>query len=308
MSFPYNTFGRFVRERFGTSVFKVNIDAGFTCPNRDGSVGTGGCTYCNNESFKPDHCRPSLSVTEQISNGKRYLSGRYGANKYLAYFQAYTNTYAPVEKLRALYEEALSDPDVVGLAIGTRPDCVDEEKLDLIEELSRESFVLVEYGVQSVHDSTLESINRGHDYQTFLNAVRATRERGIEAGAHMILGFPTESREQVLEGAHAISASGVGFLKIHQLQIIKNTPLAGEFAREPFQMPSYEEYLRLVGEFLDRVDPEIVIQRLFATAPDEILIAPVWGRSRHQVLRDIEKSMRDSGFRQGNSARTTAAA
>ena len=304
MNQPYNTFSSFVKERFGQSVQKVNIDAGFTCPNRDGTVGTGGCTYCNNESFKPEDCRPTLSVSQQVQNGISYLAGRYKAEKFLAYFQAYTNTYAPVQKLRALYEEALREPGVIGLAIGTRPDCIDNEKLDLLEELSEKYFVLVEYGVQSVHEKTLKAINRGHDFDSFINAVHETNKRGIETGAHMIVGFPTETREETLEGADAITASGVGFIKVHQLQIIKNTPMAKEFAREPFHVLEYEEYLSLVCEFLDRLGPKIVIQRLFATAPDDILIAPRWGHDRHQVLRDIDAYMRDNGLHQGRSQKT----
>ncbi len=308
MGQPYNTFSSFVKQRFGHSVHKVNIDAGFTCPNRDGTVGTGGCTYCNNESFKPEDCQPALSVSRQVQNGISYLSRRYGAEKFLAYFQAYTNTYAPVEKLRSLYEEAMNEPGVIGLAIGTRPDCIDEAKLDLLEELARKHFVLLEYGVQSIHEKTLKAINRGHDFNTFKHAVRETNKRGIETGAHMIVGFPTESREETLEGAHAITASGVGFVKIHQLQIIKDTPMSVQFEKEPFPVLGYDEYLSLACEFLDRLGPDIVIQRLFATAPDEILIAPRWGRDRHQVLRDIDAYMRDKGLYQGRSAKAFSTA
>ena len=304
MDQPYNAFSSYVKKRFGHPLQKVNIDAGFTCPNRDGTLGTGGCSYCNNESFKPDDCRPTLSVTEQIQNGISYLSRRYGAKKFLAYFQAYTNTHAPVDKLRELYTEALREPSVIGLAIGTRPDCVDSEKLDLLEELAQKHFVLVEYGLQSVHDKTLRAINRGHDLSTFKNTVAETNKRGIETGAHMIVGFPTETRQETLEGAHFVSASGVGFVKIHQLQIIKGTPMARDYEREPFPVLGYEEYLWLVGEFLDRLSPDIVIQRLFATAPDDILIAPRWGHDRHQVLRDISAYMNEHGLYQGRSANT----
>lgn len=304
MKQPYNSFSSFVKKRFGQSVQKVNIDAGFTCPNRDGSVSTGGCTYCNNESFKPGHCRPTLSVTEQVQNGITYLTRRYRAKRFLAYFQAYTNTHAPVSRLRTLYEEALAVPNVIGLAIGTRPDCVDSEKLDLLEELAQKHFVLVEYGIQSTQEKTLRAINRGHDFECFLRAVTETNKRGLETGAHMIVGFPTETLQETLDGAHAITASGVGFLKIHQLQIIKDTPLQQEYERNPFHVLEYDEYLSLVGEFLDRVGPEIVIQRLFATAPEEILIAPHWGRDRHQVLRDITTHMNSKGLYQGRSARS----
>ncbi|KKM05585.1 hypothetical protein LCGC14_1752610 [marine sediment metagenome] len=207
-----------------------------------------------------------------------------------------------------LYEEALKEPGVIGLAIGTRPDCIDEAKLDLLEEIAQKHFVLLEYGVQSVHEKTLRAINRGHDFDTFKRAVIETNKRGIETGAHMIVGFPTESREETLEGAHAITASGVGFVKIHQLQIIRDTPMSVQFEREPFPVLGYDEYLSLACEFLDRLGPDIVIQRLFATAPDEILIAPRWGRDRHQVLRDIDAYMRDKGLYQGRSAKAFSTA
>jgi hypothetical protein len=308
MNQPYNTFSSFVKERFGEPVQKVNIDAGFTCPNRDGTVSNGGCTYCNNDSFKPGHCRPTLSVKEQMANGIDYITRRYKAKKFLAYFQAYTNTYAPVEELRKLYEDALSMPGVIGLAIGTRPDCVDSEKLDMLTEFAQDHFILIEYGVQSVYDKTLKAINRGHDYATFLNAVSETKKRGLACGAHMIVGFPTETLEETINSADSINASGVRFLKIHQLQVIKNTLMSVEFEKAPFKVLQYEEYLSLVGQFLDRLSPEIVIQRLFATAPDDILIAPRWGLDRHQVLRDIRAYMKDNGLYQGRSAKSYTAA
>jgi radical SAM protein (TIGR01212 family) len=201
----YNSFGSYVRGAFGSPVFKVNIDAGFTCPNRDGTVGRGGCTYCNNESFKPEECRPALPVREQVENGIRYLSGRYGADRFIAYFQAYTNTYASVDELSRLYREALSEPSVVGLAIGTRPDSVDAGKLDMLSELARDRFVLLEYGVQSTYQKSLEFMNRGHDYSKFLWAVEETKKRGLMAGAHMIVGFPSETGEETLESARIIS-------------------------------------------------------------------------------------------------------
>jgi len=295
----YNSFGAYVRRAFGSPVFKVNIDAGFTCPNRDGTVGQGGCTYCNNESFKPDECRPALSVSEQLENGIRYLSGRYGADRFIAYFQAYTNTYAPVDDLRRLYAEALSEPAMVGLAIGTRPDCVDAEKLDMLAELARDRFVLLEYGLQSIYEKSLKFMNRGHDYSKFLWAVEETKKRGIEVGAHMIVGFPSETVEETLESAGIISGSGIGFLKIHQLQVVRNTTMALNFQSEPFHVFGYDEYLRFLVSFIERLSPDIVLQRLFATAPDEILVAPKWGRSRHEILRDIEDTLERLDTRQG---------
>jgi len=295
----YNSFGSYVRRAFGSPVFKVNIDAGFTCPNRDGTVGRGGCSYCNNESFKPEECRPALSVREQVQNGIRYLSGRYGADRFIAYFQAYTNTYAPVDELRRLYREALSEPSVIGLAIGTRPDSVDAEKLDMISELAMDRFVLMEYGVQSTYEKSLDYMNRGHDYSKFLWAVEETRKRGLKVGAHMIVGFPSETEEETLSSAGIISGSGIEFLKIHQLQVVKDTPMAREYEKAPFHVFDYDEYLRFVVSFMERLSPDIVLQRLFATAPDDILVAPKWGRSRHEILRDIEEMLEKLDTRQG---------
>jgi radical SAM protein (TIGR01212 family) len=304
MSRRYNLFGSYAKRTFGAAVQKVNIDAGFTCPNRDGTVGTGGCVFCNNESFKPGGCRPALPVREQIQNGIAYIKRRYGAGKFLAYFQAYTNTYAPVETLERVYREALEEPSVIGLAVGTRPDCVDDEKLDLLASLGRTHFVLMEYGLQSVYDRTLQYINRGHDVAAFVRALEATRARGIRVGAHCIVGFPTESREETLRMAAEVSEMGVEFLKIHQLQVIKDTPLAGTYLEEPFHVFGYGEYLDFVVDFIERLSPDIVLQRLFATAPDDILIAPRWGRSRHEILRDIERKFVERDARQGGQART----
>jgi radical SAM protein (TIGR01212 family) len=300
----YNSFGSYVRKAFGASVHKVNVDAGFTCPNRDGTLGVGGCVYCNNESFKPGSCRPALPVKEQVANGIAYLRRRYGAGKFIAYFQPYTNTYAPVEELERLYLDALDEPSVMGLAIGTRPDCIDEAKLDLLERLSKTHFVLLEYGLQSVYEKTLRFINRGHDYGTFLRALEMSRARGIHTGAHVIVGFPTETREETLGMASEVSDLGIGFLKIHQLQVITGTPLAGMYRESPFHVFGYEEYLDFIVEFVSRLSPDMVLQRLFATAPDDILVAPRWGRSRHQILRDIEKRFAEKGSFQGRHART----
>jgi hypothetical protein len=295
----YNSFGRFTKRHFGTAVQKVNVDAGFTCPNRDGTLGVTGCVYCNNDSFRPGSCKPALSVADQVRNGIGYLSRRYGAEKFIVYFQPFTNTYAPVHELEKLYREALDHPAVLGLAIGTRPDCIDREKVELLQGLAERHFILVEYGLQSLYDRSLRFINRGHDYKAFLDALALTKDRGIEMGVHLIAGFPTETTEQTLAMADELSALPLRFLKIHQLQIIKDTPLASLFAERPFPVFSYEEYLDFVVGFLERLSPEIVIQRLFATAPDEILIAPRWDRSRHEILRDIEKRLVERDTFQG---------
>jgi radical SAM protein (TIGR01212 family) len=287
----YNSFGSFIRKQFGAKVYKVNVDAGFTCPNRDGTVGTSGCIYCNNDSFRPNSCRPTLTVSEQIRSGLAYVKKRYKAEKFLVYFQPYTNTYAPVDELERLYKEALSDPSVIGLAIGTRPDAVDSGKIALIQSLAEKYFILIEYGMQSPYDRTLEFINRGHDYRTFLRALEMTKNRGIFIGAHIIVGFPTETREEMLAMADELSHLPVDFLKIHQLQVIKDTPLEIMYRENPFHVFGYEEYLDFVTEFLERLSPRVVLQRLFATAPDSILIAPQWEKGRQEILRDIERRL-----------------
>ncbi len=292
-----------MRDRYGLPVYKVNVDAGFTCPNRDGSISVGGCIYCNNDSFRPGACSSTVPVSDQIRQGIPYLRRRYGAERFIVYFQAFTNTYAPVATLERLYREALAHPGVVGLAIGTRPDCVDGEKIALLEDLARDHFILVEYGLQSIYDRTLEFINRGHDYACFRDAVEMTAGRGIHIGAHLILGFPTEKREEMLEMAAAVSHLPIGFLKLHQLQVIRDTALAQLFSTKPFPTLAYEDYIKLVADFLDRLSPEIVLQRLFAAAPADILIAPVWNRTRSEFLNDLDAFMEGAGSYQGKHFR-----
>jgi len=295
----YNAFGQYMKDVYHSPVYKVNVDAGFTCPNRDGTVAIGGCIYCNNNSFRPVACTSSLSVREQIEKGIPYLRSRYGSEKFIVYFQPYSNTYASVEILERLYREALEQPGVVGLAIGTRPDCIDEEKIALLESLAKDHFILVEYGLQSIYDKTLEFINRGHDYACFKNAVKLTAGRGIRVGAHIILGFPTETRDEMLGMADELSRLPIEFLKVHQLQIVKDTALAGLFAEKPFLTFGYREWIELLADFLERLSPHIVIQRLFAAAPDDILIAPVWDKTRSQLLNDLDAYMEQRGSFQG---------
>lgn len=296
----YRSFGSSMRDRFGVTVYKVNVDAGFTCPNRDGTLGYSGCIYCNNDSFRPSSCKPSLSVTEQVLTGIDHIRRRYKAGKFVVYFQPFTNTYAPVDTLESLYREALNaDSSIIGLAIGTRPDTVDETKIRLLESLASNYFILVEYGLQSIYDKSLSFINRGHDYNTFLKAIDITKDRGILIGAHLIAGFPTETREEMLAMAEEISALPVGFLKIHQLQVVRDTLLEQMYRENPFHTFGYEEYIDFVVDFLERLSPDIVVQRLFATAPDSILVAPAWGRNRHRILMDIEKRLASGDTFQG---------
>ncbi|OGW48623.1 MAG: TIGR01212 family radical SAM protein [Nitrospirae bacterium GWC2_57_9] len=295
----YRAFGQYMKDLYHAPVYKVNVDAGFTCPNRDGSIATGGCIYCNNDSFRPAACTSSLSLHQQIEKGIPYLRSRYGAEKFIVYFQPFTNTYASVDILERLYREALNNPGVVGLAIGTRPDCIDRAKIALLERLAREAFILVEYGLQSVYDATLQFINRGHDYACFQEAVRLTAGTGVHVGAHLILGFPTETRDQMLAMAGEISRQPIEFLKIHQLQVVKGTALADHYEKAPFPTFTYEEYIAMLADFLELLSPDIILQRLFAAAPDDILVAPVWNKTRSEVLRDLDAYMEQRGTHQG---------
>ena len=299
MSLRYRSFGPYMKDRFGETVYKVNVDAGFTCPNRDGTAGYGGCIYCNNDSFRPASCKSVIPVKEQVRNGISYVEKRYGAKKFIAYFQPYTNTYADVDTLKKLYMEALEEPRVAGLAIGTRPDCVDDEKLDLLAGIAKSKFVLVEYGVQSIYDDTLEYINRGHDYKCFVDAVNLSAGRNIEIGAHVIVGFPTETHEEMLKMAEEISGLPIGFLKIHQLQVIKDTVMASMYDKSPINTFGYGEYLDFVVDFVERLRPNVVLQRMFALSPDDILIAPRWDKSKQQIIRDIDERFEARDARQG---------
>ena len=285
----FSAFGPYLKKKFGTVVYKVNVDAGFTCPNRDGTLGVTGCIYCNNDSFRPSECKTEIPLREQIRTGIKYLSMRYKAKKFLVYFQPYTNTYAPVGELERMFREALSMPSVIGLAIGTRPDCVDKEKIGLLRELAKDHFILVEYGLQSIYDKSLQYILRGHDYRTFLKALDLTKEKDIHIGAHIIVGLPTETKDEMLAMADELSTLPIGFLKIHQLQVVSNTPLAHQYRGKPFPTFGYDEYLDFLVDFIERLSPEIVLQRLFALSPDDILIAPHWGRTRQEILRDINE-------------------
>jgi radical SAM protein (TIGR01212 family) len=281
------SYGRFLRDKFGCRVYKVGINAGFNCPNRDGSLSTAGCAYCNGDSFRPKTSDCLKPVERQISEGIDYLRLRYGAEKCIASFQSAANTHAPLEVLARLYESAVARADIVGIAIGTRPDCIDEEKLAWLQRLAEKYFVTIEYGLQSTSDETLRRINRGHDVETWKKAVALTLGRGIYLGTHLILGFPGESREEALSGVRIVSAAGINFLKLHHLHVVHGSTLAEEYRNRPFHLPSLEEYAELVADFLERLGPNIYIERLFATAPADQLIAPIWGKSRAEIQKLI---------------------
>lgn len=297
----YREFGDFLRERFPFKAQKIAINAGFTCPNRDGSKGRGGCTYCNNQTFNPSYCQTDKSVTDQLAEGVRFFSRKYPEMRYLAYFQAYTSTYGEQERLERLYEEALGYPGVVGLVIGTRPDCMPDHLLDYLARLSEQVLVLVEYGVESTLDRTLRRINRGHDFAEAEEAIRRTAARGIAVGAHLILGLPGESRNEILGHADRLSELPLTTLKLHQLQLIRHTRMALEFERQPedFHLFMVDEYIDLAIDFIERLNPAIALERFVSQSPKELLIAPDWGLKNYEFTARVNRRLAERDSWQG---------
>lgn len=281
----YITMGTWIRQLLGGRVQKIAVNAGFTCPNRDGSVGTGGCVFCNNEAFNPSYCDPHLSVREQVEDGKRFFAHKYPDARYLVYFQAFSNTYAPLPHLKRLYEEALSVNGVVGIVIGTRPDCIDAALLGYLSDLSKRAFVMIEYGVESCEDDILQRIHRGHTFACSQRAIQLTHEAGLYVGAHVILGLPGDSREIWLRQAEMLSELPIDVLKIHQLQIIKGTPLASDYAKAPFHLFTADEYVRTLADYIQHLRSDIVLERFVSESPSRLLVAPRWGL-KPQVIVD----------------------
>jgi radical SAM protein (TIGR01212 family) len=282
----------------------VAINAGFTCPNRDGTLAVGGCTYCDNGAFNPSYCLPAKSVAQQIDEGIEFHAAhRYKkAQQYLAYFQAFSNTYAPLEALRKIYGEALRHPQVAGIVVGTRPDCVDDAKLDYLAQLAQEKYVAVEYGVESCYDRTLLRINRGHDFAAAVRAIEATARRGVSVGAHIIFGLPGEARDDMLREAEILSALPLTTAKFHQLQLIKNTAMAREFAAHPHEFVRFgvEEYIDFFVDFLERFSPNIVVERFAGEAPPRFLAHSDWGLIRNeQLLAMLDKRLAQRNTWQG---------
>ena len=296
----YNDYGTWIRRQFPFRVQKISVDAGFSCPNRDGRISTGGCSYCDNRTFNPSYCQRHESITEQLEAGKKFFARKYPDMKYLAYFQAYTNTYASLDKLRQLYEEALAVEDVVGIVIGTRPDCVSPELLDYLEALNHQTFLLVEYGVESTNDETLQRINRGHDFECSRRAITQTHKRGILTGAHIILGLPGEDTTESLRQAPVISALPLDILKIHQMQIIRGTRLADEYSREPFHVYSAEEYISLIAKYIQKLRKDLVIERFVSQSPANLLIAPHWGLKNYEFTNLLMKYLKENDIHQGD--------
>lgn len=297
----YNDLSTFLSLHFPFKVQKISINAGFTCPNRDGSIGYGGCTYCNNQTFNPAYCHTDKSVGQQLEEGKRFFSRKYPDMKYLAYFQAYTNTYGELEELKHKYEEALTVADVVGLVIGTRPDCMPDDLLDYLEELNKRIFVLIEYGIESTDDETLKRINRGHTFAQAEEAVVRTAQRGIPVGGHVILGLPGEEREALIRQAERLSRLPLTTLKLHQLQLIKGTRMASEYEKTPelFHLYYVDEYIDLVIDYIEHLRPDLVLERFVSQSPKELLIAPDWGVKNYEFTEKVKKRMRERNAWQG---------
>ena len=299
----FNNYTDYFRKTFGERIQKVTIDAGFTCPNRDGSKGVGGCTFCNNDGFNPSYCQPFKSITHQIEEGVEFHANRYRkANKFLAYFQAFSNTYSSLNNLKEKYEEALRFPGVMGLVIGTRPDCIDHEKLDYFQELAEKYYVIIEYGIESCYNRTLLRINRGHTFEDGVKALEETAKRGIKTGAHFILGLPGESRNEMISEVKMINQLPLSNIKFHQLQILKNTAMAIEYEKHPenFEFFEIDEYIDFFIEILEQLNPSFVVERFAAEVPPRYLAGPGWGLVRNfMLLQMLEKRLQELNTWQG---------
>jgi len=296
----FNAYAQYFKNLFGERVQKTTIDAGFTCPNRDGTVARGGCTYCNNDAFNPSYNDPKKSVTQQIDEGIEFHINRYRkAGKYLAYFQAYSNTYNSLEELKRIYSPALDKENVIGLVIGTRSDCMDEEKLKYFADIAKTHYVILEYGIESTYDKTLERINRGHNFQNVVDMIRLTKQYGIKTGGHMIFGLPGETREEMMAQVHTLNDLPLDNIKFHQLQIITGTPMAKEYKTHPenFELFGMEEYIDFMVRFVEQLNPKFVVERFAGEVPPRFLVSQAWGNLRNdQILQKIERELeaRDS--------------
>lgn len=296
----YNDYGSWIRRQFPCRVQKISIDAGFTCPNRDGRISTGGCIYCDNRTFNPEYCQRRDSISQQLEAGKLFFGKKYPDMKYLAYFQAYTNTYGSIEHLRLLYEEALKTDDVAGIVIGTRPDCISDELLDYLEGLNKRTFLMVEYGVESANNETLKLINRGHNFSDSVSAIAKTHARGILTGAHIILGLPGEDETESLRQAPIISSLPIDVLKIHQMQIVKGTRLAEMYQEKPFHVYTVDEYISLIANYIQKLRKDLVLERFVSQSPKDMIIAPHWGLKNYQFTNLLNNYLRKNNIHQGD--------
>ncbi len=298
----WNDYSSYIRRVFGERVQKISIDAGFTCPNRDGTISTDACIYCNNDSFSPFYCSNSLSIKEQIDTGIEFFAKKYKTQRYLAYFQTYTNTYKNIDELKRIYSQALENPLIVGIVIATRPDCINTEILEMLLEIVGNKYLLIEYGAESTKNSTLEFINRGHSWEQTVEAVLLTNKYKIDCGLHLILGLPGENENDFFDHAKKLSELPIKTLKLHQLQILKNTKIFDYFMsnRELFFDLSFEKYKQVIIRFLEELNPEIIIDRLTSESPKEILVYPNWsGRKNYEIVHEINNDMKKANTYQG---------
>ncbi|MCT4613790.1 MAG: TIGR01212 family radical SAM protein [Marinifilaceae bacterium] len=297
----FNDFGSYFKKRFTERIQKVAIDAGFTCPNRDGTVSIGGCTYCNNNSFNPAYCNPKKTISTQIDEGIDFFYAKYKAQKYLAYFQAYSNTYGEFDKIKALYDEALSHPKVVGLVVATRPDCMYQIVLDYLEKLAKKHYVAIEYGVESANNKALEAVNRGHSYELAEETILRTANKGINIGVHLINGLPYETKDSMLESAIKISKLPIDSIKFHQLQVLKNTAMETEYKNHPerFSLFHMEDYLNLMVDIIEQMNPNIMIERFINQAPLDWVIGPKWGIKNYEFVNKLDNILKARNSWQG---------
>ena len=296
---PYFSYSFYLKQLFRQPVRKVSVDAKFTCPNVDGTVAKGGCTFCDNRSFSPSRRLPKLSVRDQIDEGISRIQRRFNCDQFLAYFQPATNTYAPVERLRPLYDSALQHPQVVGLAIGTRPDCVPDDVLDLLESYAQKCFVSLEYGLQTIHNSTLDWMNRGHHHDAFEDAMRRSRNRGFEICVHVILGLPGETREMMMATAGEIVRAGVDSVKLHNLYCVENTALADQVKAGEVRLLEQDEYVSVLVDFIERLPPTMVVDRISGEAPQQFFVGPAWCLDKPRVLQAVRAEFARRGSYQG---------
>lgn len=299
----YLDYSSFIKLNFGERVQKISLDIGLSCPNRDGAKGFGGCTYCNNDTFNPDYCEPTKSIKLQLEEGIEFFSRKGKNNKFLAYFQAYTNTYADFEELKKMYEEALSVPKIVGLVIGTRPDCISREIIDYLDELSKKYFISLEFGVESTNERTLLEVNRCHTFEDTKKTYELCKNKGFHLGAHIILGLPNESKEELFNHAVELSKLPIDTLKIHQLQIVKNSIMGVQYKRNPekFNLFNSEDYINFVSEFITYLRPDIIIERFISEAPADLLVAPKWGLKNFEITDKIDKNLSKNNLWQGKN-------
>lgn len=298
----YLDYSSFIKSTFGERVQKISLDIGFSCPNRDGSEGYGGCTYCNNETFNPDYCKPTKSIKEQLEQGIAFFEKKYNSQKYLAYFQAYTNTYADFQSLKKMYEEALSVKGVIGLVIGTRPDCISDEIIDYLSFLSKKYFISLEFGVESTNEKTLKNVNRCHTFEETKTTFELCKNKGFYLGAHLIIGLPGENKKELMNHALKISKLPIDTLKLHHLQIVKNSVMGVQYNRNPenFNLFTSENYIDFITDFIGNLRPTIIIERFISEAPKELLIAPKWGNLKNfEIVAKIDKKLIEKNSWQG---------